>query len=471
MDPIVLITVDCLRADHVGEYGYKRDTTPNIDELAESAAMYTSTYSNGPGTRWAFRAINNGVYPLRVDGAGIPKGGGKTVAEALSEQGYRTGAFVDNPFLTPYFNHDRGFGTFRGTEYWSESTSSSTGDLESLNSVASQVSRQLSGGIVHRGLKSMYNRFLQTVEAKTERSLSTDEAVVDEAVRWIDEARQSEEPYFAWIHLIDAHHPHQYHPEHRRALGVSDDSEHVRLPTETVEANSPPPQNVIDTYDANLREADSHVGRVLANVADDSVVVLTGDHGEEFGRHNGFHTASTYETMTRVPLLIRSPDEDGQKIDQPVNHIDLPPTILKSADGTAIPEQWDGVPLDDTAPPDRDIFLGIEFPDYIAGGVVRDTWKYRCTMANYSRIESDELYDLSSDPEERIDRQDEEPDRYRELKSAWREHLENIKTDRLVTEHDVYDREKQGAAKEIVGTEDREVPREVDDRLENLGYK
>lgn len=468
-ESILLITVDCLRPDHVGVYGYERDTTPNIDKLAKDATIYKRAYSNGPGTRWAFRAINMGTYPLRIDGAGLPRKEGTTIAEVLSENEYQTAAFADNPFLTPYFNQDRGFDSFFGTDHWSNSASTGDATLEQLNSIAAEISRRLSDGFVYRSLKQLYDRFIKTVESKTERSLSTDSQVVDSAINWIRNAEKQEEPYFAWIHLMDAHHPHQYFPKHRNALDIPDDSEHIRIPSNVVERNEEPRQSVIDTYDVNLREADSHVGRILDTVSEETAIVLTGDHGEEFGRHKKFHRASVYESMARVPLIIRSPGIPSVELKQPVSHIDIPPTLTGHVTGIDLPEPWDGIPLDGSEPPERDIFLGIEFPDRIEGAICQEDWKYHCRMADFETVTEEALFDLTEDPEETRDIYNKYPDIFEELTEAWEEYIVDIKSNRFTSEHEIYDPNNTESVGSIANQS--ETPNEVEERLEYLGYK
>lgn len=478
MNSVVLITIDCLRSDHVHSYGYERPTSPNMDKLADEGILYKKAYSNGPGTRWAFRALNMGVYPLRIDGAGLPPYGGTTLAEVLSDNGYRTAAFVDNAFLTSHFNQDRGFDTFLDTEFFrSEDQPTQKDILQMINDIATGLSNRLSDGLVYDRAKMMYDRFLRTVETRTQQSLSSDPEVVDRATSWIQEASSSDDPYFAWVHLMDAHHPHQYHPNHRESLGISEDSEHVRVPTKVVEPGEDPLQSVVDTYDANLREADRHVGRLLDQIDHDTMVVLTGDHGEEFGLHNSFHSASMYESMSRVPLIISFPELERGRVERAVNHIDIPPTIVRRAAGVDPPDVWDGITLDDFEPPERDIFIGIEWPDHISGAVVRGDWKYHCQVVSPGSIEEEHLYNIADDPHEKEDVQRANPGRLDSLRDSWGNHLEYVVSDRFETEYDVWDPDNQVPERHIrEGGESTEESREemsdtLEERLEHLGYK
>lgn len=472
MNSTVLITVDCLRPDHVHTYGYERKTTPNIDSLASEGAMYTDAYSNGPGTRWAFRAISMGVYPLRIDGAGLPGRGGTTLAEVLSEHGYRTAAFADNPFLTSHFNQDRGFDSFYGTDYWADEASIGDEILFQLNEAASNVSDALSDGPLYQGLKRVYDTFRSTVEAQSEQTLSSDRQIVEQARDWIELAEERDEPYFVWVHLMDAHHPYQYFPEHRETIGISDDSEHVRIPGNVVDAPEEPRQEILDTYDANLREADSHIGRLVKSISDDSTIVVTGDHGEEFGRHNPFHQASVYNSISRVPLIIRSPEIVSGQVTNAVSHIDIPATVAELAGVEEQPALWEGIPLDGLEPPERDIFLGIEKPGEIQGAVVRDDWKYHCTMSDLSSIDQESVYDIESDPNESRDVSATEETILGELRTAWKRHVKNVRSNRIESENELFDPNSDLSANELNSKGRTSTPsREVEKRLEDLGYK
>jgi arylsulfatase A-like enzyme len=121
---IVLLTVDCLRADHVGCYGYDRPTTPNIDAFAESATRFENSYSNCPGTRWAFQSLHTGVSTIRFDGLGIP-GEYESLAELFQAAGYATGGFAVNGYVSRDYNYDAGFDTYYSVQEASERDSGS----------------------------------------------------------------------------------------------------------------------------------------------------------------------------------------------------------------------------------------------------------------------------------------------------------------------------------------------------------
>lgn len=105
----LLLSVDCLRLDHVGCYGYERPTTPNIDSFAADSTGYRFGYSNCPGTRWAFQSIHTGLYADQIDGLGIPDGYRDQIARRFREAGYSTFGIAHNGFLSRNYGYHEGF--------------------------------------------------------------------------------------------------------------------------------------------------------------------------------------------------------------------------------------------------------------------------------------------------------------------------------------------------------------------------
>ena len=126
---------------------------------------------------------------------------------------------------------------------------------------------------------------------------------------------------------MDAHTPYGYWPEHLKALRGDADIEHTIDPgsEELIEVGEEPPSEVIDAYDAGIRSADEQIGRLLKVIPEETTVVFTGDHGEEFGRFHPFHYASLYGTMTQVPLIVRDDTLEAGRSEMPAQHLDIPP--------------------------------------------------------------------------------------------------------------------------------------------------
>lgn len=363
MESVVLLTVDCLRADHLGCYGYDRATSPNIDGFADEATRYAHAYANCPGTRWAFQSIHGGVWSPRIDGLGIPDGFPMTMAEGVRDQGYATAAFSVNAFLNREFGYDRGFDVYRDAD-----------DFEPAAHPLVRAGRWIDDVVDSERLRGAVLRPIRDTVRGTAggsegfRPPVTDSDVVDAAIDWLD-GLDDDRPYFLWIHFMDAHTPYGRWDEHFDAIGA-DPADHVVEPDEDLGREDR--GRVVDTYDACLREADRQVDRVLDRVEDDATVILTGDHGEEFGRYNVFHWASFYSSMTQVPMIVRSPDTVHGVVDgYPVQHLDVMPTVLE-ATGRDPPAFLGGEPLQTVERASNDpIFFA--FDDHVA--VRTGKWK------------------------------------------------------------------------------------------------
>lgn len=366
----ILLSIDCLRSDHVGCYGYDRPTTPNIDSFADDATRYRFGYSNCPGTRWAFQSIHTGVYAGQVDGLGIPEEYRDHLAERFRSAGFSTFGIAHNGFLSRDYGYDRGFDRWTGVADFEEDDSLL---VDAGKAVASAVD---SDALKRRLLRPAYRFVAGDGSSGEYRPPTTDADVVDRAVDWIRTRQAADDDYFAWIHFMDAHTPYGRYDDHLRAVRGDTDVDHVVAPNEAnavVEGESPE-QRVIDTYDACIRRVDEQLGRVLEVVDDDTTVVVCGDHGEEFGRYGEFHEASLYSSMTEVPIVVRAPGlEAGVVEDRFAQHVDIAPTLLRSAD-VAIPDRYVGEPLQRAD--DRDLSTPTCY-SLEAGhvGVQTDRWK------------------------------------------------------------------------------------------------
>lgn len=466
---ILLITVDCLRPDHISGYGYYRETTPNIDSLISRGTNLTRAYSNGPGTRFGFKAIHAGTHPLRIRGAGLPKHAGDTLAEVLRDQGYQTGGFSDNPFVSEYFNYHRGFDDFADYTRWG-SNKSWIPSLSELNKfIRQQIGPSIPNGRIYEFFRAAYNSIVKLVEGQGANVNSNDEMVVDNALKWISNAEERTKPYFAWVHLMDAHHPFGYFPEHRKSLSIASESKHVRMPS--VEAGTPPPQQIIDAYDTNIKNADQNVGRLLEAIKNDVMIIVTADHGEELGRHNQFHTESVYQSMANIPLIIDAPGFDTGTWDNAVSLLDVPATAA-CVGGASVSDHWDGEDLR-AVTRERDVFIGFENNEGIHSAVVRGNWKYvRLQDLLNSKPHSEQLFNIETDPEEQNNRLDSKDSLSRNLRERWEEFCQGILGQRYQAEHELWDPEQN--LTETVNSHS-EVSAEHDEtihkRLEQLGYK
>lgn len=342
--PVVLVTVDCLRADHVGCYGYDRPTTPEIDSFASDATVFESSFSNCPGTRWALQSLHTGLWTRQIDGLGVPDVEGASLASQFADRGYATGGFAHNGFLTRDYNYDDGFDRFDDVHTFRNKQSP-------LRQFGARVTGLLDNDTVRKYGFSLYRRLeqLQTDSDTGFRPEVTDEEVCTNAIQWIEQQQATDRPYFAWVHLMDAHTPYARWDDHLESVRGDTDVEHVVDPADHVTPGDDPDDAVIDAYDAGIRSADEQVGRLLNAIDSTATVVITGDHGEEFGSHGEFHAASLHGNFTQVPIIVRSPNTEPGRIDSyPVQHLDIPPTLLH-ATGDCVPSHYVGASLQTVA--------------------------------------------------------------------------------------------------------------------------
>lgn len=444
---VVLITVDCLRADHVGCYGYDRDTTPNIDAFAGANTRFANSYANAPGTRWALQLVHTGVFPSEIDGLGIPDSGTVTLSEVFEREGYATAGFADNGFLTRDYDYHIGFDRFDDVNDFEED--------ESLLKRLGRRANDFLGRRFHKQFAAAYNLIQQTSSSigGGYQPKVTDEEVVDRTIDWIE---RQDQPYFCWVHLMDAHTPYARWEDHLEVIRGDTEVEHVIDPEleGQVAAGEEPPQAVIDAYDAAVRSADEQIGRLLDAAPEDAVVCITGDHGEEFGRFGRFHEASLYSSMTQVPLLLRAPTVERGVLDAVGQHLDIPPTLV-NATGTTVPDVWRGSPLGLTGRPiDTPVFfdVGDEHGDIDElYGVREGNWK----IIENRTTDTEEVYEtphMSSDETELVSA-DEEVDEIRaDLRETLSDHHKEMRT---------LGRGSRGM---------KDVSPEVRNNLEELGY-
>ena len=353
---LVLITVDCLRADHCGLYGYSRPTTPFLDSLASESFVVPQAIVAGAPTYYSFPAILASRMPLALgrDVIGLAPGE-TTLATVLRESGYATGAFsAGNPYVSPRFGYDQGFDVFRDFLDFEVQTTQNTVSPEtppgaSARGKLNRAIKSFAGGL---GLSGLYNELyfqycmkiapaVYSVDAL--RRFPAADILVEQAQSWL--ASVGQRPFFLWLHLMDPHSP--YYPPNeafRELTGRDIESGRARYLNEywnrsdlTSSGLSGKRDEVVQLYDAGIRWVDRQIARLVDSLRqkslwDDCVFALTADHGEEFLEHGGRYHAPVHlsEEIVHVPLLIRVPGERGVKVPaSPMSHLHLAPTLLE----------------------------------------------------------------------------------------------------------------------------------------------
>jgi arylsulfatase A-like enzyme len=311
---VILVTIDSLRADHVTNYGYHRNTTPNIQKFCKLATTYENAYVNGPNTPNSFPSILYSRYIFESDNFKIPKHW-KSIASILKAQGYNTIGFNSgNPWLSKYIGYGKGFDKYH----------------EYLEQHKKAMSKKMKSKI----LKIFYNLFIENF-TKSKKEL--DKRFSEDILRVIPKLKQ---PYFIWVHFMDVHHPYVPHKEFCK-FGKANRLSNMSvtylnyLVKSNRKSNESQNQKIIDLYDSSILQVDNSIGKILNLLKkhhnfENSIVIITSDHGEGFKEHGTFlhHTTDPYNELLKVPLVIKYPKQSSsRKIKDDISLINLLPTI------------------------------------------------------------------------------------------------------------------------------------------------
>jgi arylsulfatase A-like enzyme len=396
---VLLISLDTLRADHLGSYGYPRDTAPFIEaRLAREGTVFeravTSATTTGASHMTIFTSLQPSVHRLvGITGPGVLPDGALTLAEALRAHGFETGAVTEDAAIARHRGFERGFGSYVETDIGS--------------SPKGAMSATLAAGR-----------------------------------RWID--RVGERRFFLFLHTYQVHYP--YVPPQEYGTLFEGAPPRKRVPAGLPEEWHP------DAYDREIRYTDDLLGEFLGDLEtrgllDGTLVVVTSDHGEAFLEHGYVaHGAGLHEEILRVPLIFRGPGVPaGRRVDATVGLVDLMPTLLDLTGVPAVPG-----------------LMGRSFADVVRGGPPEPTWSERPFFSEAwrgVRVETDEegqlrwvdvprpgfavrvgsrkliryrdgdgfrysYYDLDSDPGEERDLYREDPESSRDLRRLIEEYVE-----------------------------------------------
>jgi arylsulfatase A-like enzyme len=314
---ILVIVVDTLRADHLSCYGYARSTSQNLDYVARQGVLFESAFAGSSWTLPSHASLLTGRYPYEhgADSTKPLDGRYPTLAEALRALGYRTAVVSANNII---FCRGKGFGRgfIRFEDYF--------------HSAADMAVRTLYGRMInkfvlrHLGFEDLAAR---KRAAEVNRS----------ALRWID--RHRAKPFFAFLNYFDTHDPYLPPQPYRNKFSESKnpggilnfrmDRIHPKMTPEQV-------QSEIDAYDGAIAYVDDHIGQLFAElhrrgIAQNTLVVITSDHGEAFGEHGLFtHRKMLYREVIQVPLIIWWPEHvpAGVRVTRPVTNVALPATVM-----------------------------------------------------------------------------------------------------------------------------------------------
>jgi arylsulfatase A-like enzyme len=349
---VLLISLDTLRADRLSTLGYDHETSPRLTDFAAGGVTFLHAMSHFPSTTASHMSMLTSLQPCAHGvlvpplqgpvGAGLSRAA-TTLAEALGAAGYTTIAITEDGLIQGDIGFDRGF-----------------------DSYLDQVGR----GDEPLGM------FAEGIER---------------AERWLE--RRSDRPFFMFLHTYQPHGPFKVPPFHRDLVPVPADASEV--------------QRLSAEYDAGIRYTDDLLDAFLGQLArrgilDRTLVVITSDHGYEFGEHGGIgHARGVYEEQVHVPLIMRHPRfaHGGRRIQDVIALIDVAPTIL-SIVGAPRPPTFTGVDLrpllEGRTMPAREVFS-----EQLWGP--RETLLRTDTRAWIQKTSGLQLYDITTDPTEQHD--------------------------------------------------------------------
>ena len=326
---VVLITYDSLRADHCSFMGYDRETTPNMDAMADDGLVFENAVASGVPTIASMTAVMTGRHSLaspevgRTDEQRRQVTAQPKLAEALSEAGYATGALSPNPPASSYFGFDGGFDWFEDF-------------LAEDQGVVERAWRRVFESSMEAGGPATYLRLARNVLTRSEVLRPWDD-VYEHLLDWRERV---EEPYFLWVLLLDPHHPWMPPSDGQRWSTRADKyrafAQYFELFESGFESDFSVRQRdrLVDLYDDAIRHGDRFLERLRADLTargDDPVFVVHADHGEEFGEHGRYgHEPYLTEELIHVPLVVHGLDRTG-RVERPVGLRSIAPTIADLA--------------------------------------------------------------------------------------------------------------------------------------------
>lgn len=408
---VVLVTVDSWRADALGGH------MPVASTLAADGARFDRAFAHGNWTPFSFPSLL-ASRPAFVDTGDIGVTGGPTLAETLSEAGYATAGFnAANGFLTSHWGYDAGFDEFESF------VNGADGYLSRFLATHPTVSSWVALA------RSPFRRLGARLRGRTtDRPFADVSRLVDVEDRGTDFIQSTAEPFFLWLHYMDAHTPYVPAPRHLREVSGARLGTH-RMFAAHVRAGlgrgvgERTLEGLRTLYRATLRQVDASLGRVLesleaAGVRDETAVLLAGDHGEEFMDHGHLaHYPKLYDELVHVPFVADVPGVRGATVDGHVGLDGVPPTVCDLLDVPA-PDRWTGESLlpaiRDGERPREDPVISVAvrgeevtqqpIPRSLAEGELLvsardDDWTY----IEHTESGHSELYHRPSDPTQQVD--------------------------------------------------------------------
>lgn len=361
---IVLISIDTLRADHLGAYGYGRNTSPNIDRLANEGILFENAFSQAPWTLPAMSSIHTSLYPAQhgvIDYDRLIDNKYITLAEFLKNYHYKTIGVISMPFVDSKYGFSQGFDIFN-EKYIS-------------------------------GLKDI-----------------TSDLITIEAIKYLDQHKNDK--FFLWIHYFDPHGSYVNHKEiefaskTKKKMPNTVDPGALSLISDNLSDEDI--QYIKDLYDEEIAFTDKHIGNLLDKIdtlglKENTIVILTSDHGEEFLERGGFgHRKLLYNELIKVPLIVYNPIYKNQKGLISMENVEtrsIAKTIVDIIEIDSNPFSGQNLISENKSKDKKYVFSNVyKKGNILKESVISDNLKL---IKNNSDEEKYELYDFYSDKKEK----------------------------------------------------------------------
>ena len=376
---VILITISTLRADHVSCLGYERNTTPNFDAFGRENVLFRNAFATSGWMMPAHGSIFTSLYPGLHGATHIDRRLGNecyTLAEILKDNGYYCVGFCCNPRLDEEHGFEQGFDIY--DDY---SVSMMLHSLAFENEEALDINRQRTNALIN-----------------------------DAAIGWLQ--NNNHKPFFMFVHYYDNHWdylpPSPYYELYDSEYdGLIDGTEIAREPLFSNPPSERDIQHIIDLYDGEVKQTDNDLGEMLKYLKDNalldnSIIVILGDHGEQFYEHGHTSHHGIYEELIHIPLTVSIPGTraKGKIIDSLVSQVDILPTILGYLQIPA-PDACQGKSFKPLIEGKEEAVNEFIFAEY-TGGAAPDSYAVRSARYKYCQMAGSEpfAYDLVKHPGE-----------------------------------------------------------------------
>ncbi|NAT10290.1 hypothetical protein C4E22_01845 [ANME-1 cluster archaeon AG-394-G06] len=350
---VILLTVECLRADRIGTFGYEKKTTPNLDELFKRGLLFSRAYSASSWTAPCINALLTSTYPFMYDGD-VTMNKRTSIAEVLRNNGYTTIGLPFHAYLSSFFGYDKGFDTFKDGIKEKGNTKEIDSNSEALKYKIRRYIRMKFykfDKLFSAKEKSILYKIWTSVKILRIGLVISKIALLDKRKKYpkmgerlnkeiLSLLKNAHQPFFLWAHYLDTHPPFLPPKNFSRDIGmlskiIVNVKQRIAMFENKEDAFKPKDlEKLSNLFDMEVEYLDFWIKNLMGELdylglLKDTYVIITADHGTQFLEHGRIHNElELYQELVHVPLFIMGPGIPCKEIELPVSHIDVSPTIL-----------------------------------------------------------------------------------------------------------------------------------------------